>query len=36
MLNEILGNKCNSYWIKNPIVFQGSQNGTYKSTIQSK
>lgn len=35
MLNDILGEKCNSYWIKNPIAFQGSQNGTYKSTIQS-
>jgi hypothetical protein len=35
MLNEILGDKCNSYWIKYPMVIQGSQNGTYKSTIQS-
>jgi hypothetical protein len=36
MLNEILGEKCNGYWIKYPMVIQGSQNGTYKSTIQSQ
>jgi len=36
MLNEILGKECNGYWIKNFMVIQGSQNGTYKSTIQSQ
>jgi hypothetical protein len=35
MLNKILGEECNGYWIKYPMVIQGSQNGTYKSTIQS-
>lgn len=35
MLDHILGDECNGYWIKYPIVTQGSQNGTYQSTIQT-
>jgi len=34
-LDHVFGEECNAYWIKYPIVTQGSQNGTYKSTIQT-
>jgi hypothetical protein len=33
-MNIIFNNDIKGYWIGNPIIHQGSQNGTYTSTIQ--
>jgi hypothetical protein len=35
LIDDMIGLEINSYWIKNPIILQGSQNGTYESTIQN-
>jgi hypothetical protein len=34
LLNNIMGKTIYGYWIAEPIIIQGSQNNTYKSTIQ--
>jgi glycosyl transferase family 25 len=34
-LNLIFNKTVYGFWIENPIIHQGSQNGTYKSSIQS-
>lgn len=34
LLNNIFGKTIYGYWIVYPIIYQGSQNGTYKSSIQ--
>jgi hypothetical protein len=34
LLNRIMNKTIYGYWIHEPIIFQGSQNGTYKSCIR--